>query len=93
MFVRYYGDSHPRCKYGIPHHHPNGGYSNKTTKLSFVHELAHQWFYGMIGNDPYENPALDEGFAVFADQYFHEYDTKGKNGFVCIFSFIRYGET
>ncbi|MDQ0415883.1 hypothetical protein J2Z48_000041 [Croceifilum oryzae] len=58
-----------------------GDYSNKATKLSFVHELAHQWFYGMIGNDPYQNPALDEAFAVFADQYFNEYDTKGKNGF------------
>lgn len=58
-----------------------GEYSNIGTNMSLVHELAHQWFYGMIGNNPYRDPALDESFTTFADQYFKEYDTQGENGF------------
>lgn len=33
------------------------------------HEVAHQWFYGAIGNDPYNEPWLDEGFAEFLEEY------------------------
>jgi hypothetical protein len=33
------------------------------------HELAHQWFYGMVGNDQFGEPWLDEGFATYADNY------------------------
>ena len=29
------------------------------------HEVAHQWFYSVIGNDPYNEPWLDEAFAEF----------------------------
>lgn len=28
-----------------------------------VHELAHQWFYGIVGNDQYDMPWLDESLA------------------------------
>lgn len=31
-----------------------------------VHELAHQWWYGVIGNNEYADPWLDESFAVYA---------------------------
>ena len=31
-----------------------------------VHELAHQWWYGIIGNDEYADPWLDEAFATYA---------------------------
>lgn len=30
-----------------------------------VHETAHQWFYGIVGNDQIENPWMDEGLADF----------------------------
>ena len=33
------------------------------------HEIAHQWFYGGIGNDPYKEPWLDEAFAEFFESY------------------------
>ena len=33
------------------------------------HEVAHQWFYGAVGNDPYDEPWLDEGFAEFFESY------------------------
>jgi len=35
-------------------------------KSIIVHEIAHQWFYGVISNDPYHDAWLDEGFADFA---------------------------
>lgn len=31
-----------------------------------MHELAHQWWYGIIGNNEYADPWLDESFAVYA---------------------------
>lgn len=30
------------------------------------HELAHQWFYGLVGNDQGRDPWLDESLATFA---------------------------
>lgn len=29
------------------------------------HEVAHQWFYAVVGNNCYEEPWLDESFASF----------------------------
>ncbi|MCV2490680.1 M1 family aminopeptidase [Geodermatophilus sp. YIM 151500] len=31
-----------------------------------THELAHMWFYGLVGNDQGQHPWLDESFATFA---------------------------
>jgi aminopeptidase N len=31
-----------------------------------THELAHMWFYGLVGNDQGEHPWLDESFSTFA---------------------------
>ncbi|MFG3052595.1 M1 family metallopeptidase [Kitasatospora sp. NPDC048239] len=36
----------------------------KTTAL--VHEVAHQWWYGIVGDDQYHQPWLDESFAEYA---------------------------
>ncbi|HWI53243.1 MAG TPA: M1 family metallopeptidase [Symbiobacteriaceae bacterium] len=33
------------------------------------HELTHQWFYGMVGNDQYSEAWLDEGFARYGERY------------------------
>ncbi|RUT45548.1 M1 family peptidase [Paenibacillus anaericanus] len=35
-----------------------------------VHEIAHQWFYGIINNDPYYDAWLDEGITTFATALF-----------------------
>lgn len=34
--------------------------------LVISHELAHQWWYGIVGNDQYEDPWIDEGFAQWS---------------------------
>jgi hypothetical protein len=33
--------------------------------VHLVHEVAHQWFYALIGNDQFRDPWLDEGFAHY----------------------------
>lgn len=32
-------------------------------KLAFWHQIAHRWFYAMVGDDQFLEPWLDEGFA------------------------------
>ncbi|MGH8794418.1 MAG: M1 family metallopeptidase [Stackebrandtia sp.] len=36
------------------------------TRDIVVHEVAHQWFYGLVGNDQYAHPWMDEGLAQYA---------------------------
>lgn len=33
-----------------------------------THELAHQWFHGLVGNDAARDPWLDEAFATYAQE-------------------------
>ncbi|MBV8933728.1 MAG: M1 family metallopeptidase, partial [Kutzneria sp.] len=48
------------------------------SNVALVHELAHQWWYGIVGDDEYASPWLDEAFADYAtDVYF------GKTGADC----------
>ncbi|WP_405055825.1 M1 family metallopeptidase [Kribbella sp. NBC_01505] len=35
-----------------------------------VHEVAHQWWYGIVGNNEYADPWLDEAFATYATDVF-----------------------
>lgn len=35
--------------------------------IHLVHEVAHQWFYGVAGNDQYRHPWLDEALATYAE--------------------------
>lgn len=35
-------------------------------RLTVSHELAHQWWYGIVGNDEYAEPWLDESFATWS---------------------------
>jgi hypothetical protein len=36
------------------------------TRYVAAHEVAHQWWYGVIGNDIYRQPWLDEAFAQYS---------------------------
>jgi hypothetical protein len=37
-----------------------------------AHEIAHQWFYSLVGNDPAMEPWLDEAFATYAQKLFYD---------------------
>jgi Peptidase family M1 domain len=37
-----------------------------------AHEVAHQWWYGLIGNDQAEEPWLDEALSTYSEVLFYE---------------------
>lgn len=43
----------------------NGRYTQETRFVT-AHEVGHQWFYGLIGNDIFNEPWLDEAFAQYS---------------------------
>lgn len=48
----------------------------ESLKREVDHEIAHQWFYGVVSNDPYYDGWLDEGMATFAQGLFNVYRSK-----------------
>ena len=38
-----------------------------------VHEIAHQWWYGLVGNDPAMEPWLDEAMSVYSEAIFYKF--------------------
>ncbi len=42
-----------------------------------VHELGHQWWFGIEGDDEYAEPWLDEAFATYATDLFYGHDGEG----------------
>ncbi|NBC71883.1 FtsX-like permease family protein [Paenibacillus sacheonensis] len=44
------------------------------TKHTLIHEMAHQWFYGVVSNDPYTDGWLDEGMTeLSASLYLNDF--------------------
>jgi hypothetical protein len=43
-------------------------YRDQQEFLTFLvaHEVAHQWWYGVVGNSPYQHPWLDEGLTEYS---------------------------
>ncbi|MGP4002380.1 M1 family aminopeptidase [Streptomyces sp. 8N706] len=41
-----------------------------SARMAVAHEVAHQWWYGIVGNDQFREPWLDESFAVYAADVF-----------------------
>ena len=56
---------------------------NSYLETVIAHEVAHQWFYNLVGNDQLDDPWLDESLSQFATlQYFvDEYGQAGGDGF------------
>ena len=46
------------------------GSSVMADRETVAHETAHQWWYGMAGNNQMQEPWLDEGISEFAAAYF-----------------------
>jgi hypothetical protein len=38
-----------------------------------VHEIAHQWWFGLVGNDQAMEPWLDEAMAVYSEALFYKF--------------------
>lgn len=57
-----------------------------------VHEIAHQWFYSVISNDPYNDAWLDEGFADFATSLFYFSKSKQDIPYESMYKQIEYLE-
>jgi hypothetical protein len=51
---------------------------NGTAKSDLVtigtHEIAHQWWFGLVGSDQAMEPWLDEAMAVYSEDIFYQYD-------------------
>ncbi len=46
----------------------------KLLESGVAHEIAHQWWYVVVGNNEYKNPWLDESFATYSEaMYFEKY--------------------
>ncbi len=58
---------------------PAGTYMEATV----AHEVGHQWFYNLVGDDQLDNPWLDESFAQFAtlQYYMSEHGPTAVEGF------------
>lgn len=48
--------------------------------ITIVHETAHQWFYGIVGNDQIDEAWLDEGFAAYSEILYTEHIYGKKTG-------------
>lgn len=55
-------------------------YTSDPLIITVVHETAHQWFYGIVGNDQIDEAWLDEGFAAFSETIFIERTFGKKTG-------------
>ncbi len=59
-----------------------GGFDPNYRDL-FVHEISHNWFFGMVGSNETYRPSLDEGFTQFITNWTYErIDGKQRIGYV-----------
>lgn len=54
--------------------------SHEIEESTVVHELVHQWFYSMIGNDQANESFVDEALTTYATSFYY-YDLYGINGY------------
>ena len=65
----------------------NGDYRGAPASVymesTVAHEVGHQWFYNLVGDDQLDDPWIDESLTQFAtlQYYTDEYGASGANGF------------
>jgi aminopeptidase N len=57
--------------YGGGIEYPSAILQATRSDVVLVHEVAHMWFYGMVGNSQFRDPWLDEAFATWAEAVVH----------------------
>jgi hypothetical protein len=69
--------------YGNATYNSPTGHSVDAFELTLAHEVAHQWFYNVVGNDQIHEPWLDEAVVQYATwSYFHSrYGDSGYQSF------------
>lgn len=50
-----------------------GDEGDESLRLDVAHEVAHEWFYAVVGNDQYREAWLDESFAVYGELVYQLY--------------------
>jgi len=68
------------------------------TKEVIVHEIAHQWWYAVVGNNQVSEAWMDEGLAEYSTTLFYEYNSnygvqKSKRVADAMTSYILYSDT
>lgn len=58
----------------------DNAYNGDNLLYTTVHETAHQWWYGVVGNDQIDEAWLDEGFATYSEGVFTEEEFGKRNG-------------
>lgn len=41
--------------------------------ITIAHEVAHQWWYSVVGNDVFDSPWLDEGLTTYSSSLYYEF--------------------
>ncbi len=57
--------------------------ASTSLERSTAHEVAHQWWYGLVGSDQINEPWLDEGITEFSTAYYFEkrYGQPGRDSY------------
>ena len=63
---------------------PDNPFGETTLESTVAHEVAHQWFYSMVGNDQLNDPWLDESLTQYATSLYYagRYGAAGQQGFL-----------
>lgn len=46
--------------------------NDKNLESTIIHEISHQWWYGVVGNNQIYEAWLDESFAIYAQKLFYD---------------------
>ena len=59
------------CTYKLNLSDYNGTIKNNLVAIG-VHEVSHQWWFGLVGNDQALEPWLDEALALYSERIYYE---------------------